>query len=68
MAMPQEFEPIEDLVDFYNRWPKLRSVASQMSEFSDFSEHEKRILEWMIVVIDRVGPADLDHDKEKTDE
>lgn len=67
MAAPEEFEPIEDIVDFYNRWPKLRSVATQMSECNDFSEREKRVLDWMITVIDRVGPADIDHAKERSD-
>lgn len=50
---------IEDLVDFYNRWPVLRKEAQAVLEISDLTSAQASVLSWMIFVVDRVGPADL---------
>ena len=55
---------IEDLVDFYNRWPDLRPVAMRVRTDDRLKPEEQDILNWMILMIDRVGPADLSRDKE----
>lgn len=64
--MPQTSnEPaIEDLVDFYKRWPDLRTQAIEIQSEPNLSEGKRDLLEWMIMVIDRVGPADLEPIKE----
>jgi hypothetical protein len=53
---------IEDLVDFYKNWPELRSVAVDLRKHCDLCEKDIEVLNWMIRVVDRVGPADLERD------
>lgn len=50
---------IEDLVDFFGRWPNTRQTAVKMLEDPKLDPEQATVLEWMIFVIDRVGPADL---------
>lgn len=52
---------IEDLVDFFGRWPRMRQEAVNLREDPKLAPEQATMLEWMIFVIDRVGPADLDH-------
>lgn len=54
---PQE---IEDLVDFYRCWPELRGEMLKLQNTTHLTAEQAPILEWMIFVVDRVGPADLD--------
>lgn len=60
--MPQSApqETIEDLVDFYKRWPELKQSIVQLEPGDVVDERQKAILEWMTFVIDRVGPVDLE--------
>jgi hypothetical protein len=51
---------IEDLVDFYKRWPGLRDIAVDLQSDAQLAQDQQAILEWMVLVIDRVGPADLE--------
>lgn len=56
---PKSGEQIEDLVDFYQQWPDLRDVAMNMSRDGRLDQKERVILQWMVRVVDRVGPVDL---------
>lgn len=53
---------IEDLVDFYRRWPAMRDQANALVDRPDLGRDEREMLTWMIRVIDRVGPSDLSED------
>lgn len=66
MKMPKSNDEtaIADLVDFYKRWPDLRDQALEIQAEVDLSQSKRALLEWMIMVIDRVGPADLEPIKE----
>lgn len=67
--MPEQANEIviEDLVDFYRRWPELRNEALAISTDGHLSQNRKALLEWMILVIDRVGPADFAPELEGAD-
>ena len=65
MSQTPSHGDIEDLVDFYNRWPELRPVAMRVQKDNRLGPGERDILNWMILMIDRVGPADLTQDKEE---
>lgn len=60
-------EPIADLVDFYRRWPDLRSEARAMADGTALAPEQREVLDWMIRVVDRVGPADLVEDKDNAE-
>lgn len=53
--------PIVDLVDFYDRWPTLRGAMHALAEDPQLGPEEQETLSWLILLADRVGPADL-HD------
>ncbi|GAA6189782.1 hypothetical protein [Litorivita sp. NS0012-18] len=59
MLPPTGDHAIQDLVDFYHRWPELREEAVSVAETCKLEGGQREILGWMIKVIDRVGPADL---------
>jgi hypothetical protein len=50
----------EDLIDFYRRWPELRGVAISLSEKTDLSAMQRNLVQWMIKLLDRVGPMDFE--------
>ncbi|MDG1863324.1 MAG: hypothetical protein P8J02_09010 [Yoonia sp.] len=64
MAKLDDDIEIKDLVDFYERWPELRKHAVEMQSAPHLAEEKTALLEWMIMVIDRVGPSDLAPEKE----
>ena len=51
---------IESLAEFYRAWPELRVHALEIGLHTDLSAAEQAVLKWMILLTDRVGPADLD--------
>lgn len=51
---------IKDLVDFFGQWPSLRTAAISLQQDPKLDAEQALMLDWMIRVIDRVGPADLD--------
>lgn len=53
---------IADLVDFYKCWPDLRVTAMKLKKNNALAEKDIEVLDWMIRVVDRVGPADLKGD------
>jgi hypothetical protein len=54
---------IEDLVDFYKYWPELRPNAIKMTKNNSLGDKDINILDWMIRVVDRVGPVDLEREQ-----
>ncbi|EPX81621.1 hypothetical protein [Litoreibacter arenae] len=59
MPLKKGPEPITDLLDFYDRWPLLRVEMKALSEGNLLNEDERETLSWLILLADRVGPADL---------
>lgn len=59
MPLKKGSEPINDLLDFYDRWPSLRQAMHALSEGTTLNERERETLSWLILLADRVGPTDL---------
>ncbi|MBI1495029.1 hypothetical protein [Halocynthiibacter styelae] len=56
--MPQQ-EPVRDLVDFFDHWQSERNRIVRLIEKPVITPNEKKTLELMLFVLDRVGPDDL---------
>ncbi|MCK0149314.1 hypothetical protein MWU54_04715 [Marivita sp. S6314] len=48
-----------DLVDFFDRWPEERQKLMAVVKTKSLTDEEAELLETMILIMDRVGPADL---------
>ena len=53
---------IEDLFDFYQRWPDLRPRMVRLAASACLEAEDRNILGTMIELVDRVGPNDLSRD------
>lgn len=51
---------IRDVVDFHLRWPEFRPIAKAIGRNPALSEAEADTLAWMIELLDRIGPQDLE--------
>ena len=51
---------IENLVDFYRCWPELRAAAVHLKNKKTLDPEDVDVLDWMIRIVDRVGPSDLE--------
>jgi len=51
---------IEDVVDFYRKWPDLRSRVRSLITDGVQDADDQELLRWMIKIIDRIGPHDVD--------
>lgn len=51
--------PIKDVVDFYARWPELRPRIVAIAKRASIAEGDADILNWLVAVVDMVGPSDL---------
>lgn len=51
---------VRNIVEFYHRWPELKPCAVALRDSAALGGHEREVLGWMIELIDRVGPADLE--------
>jgi hypothetical protein len=49
----------QSLVDFYNAWPDLRPNMVQLSKRGDLTPDQLETLNWMILLIDRLGFSDI---------
>jgi|OM-RGC.v1.036069094 hypothetical protein len=54
---------ITSAIEFYERWPSLRHRAERLVEACEATPQDAELLEWMIKVIDMVGPNDLSDEK-----
>lgn len=50
---------INDAVDFYRQWPSLRLRVHDIIDAPQNDADQAEILNWMIKIIDRIGPNDL---------
>lgn len=50
---------MRDLIDFYHQWPHLKNIAERIRDRKDLREDEKEVVEWLIVLADRVCEQDL---------
>ncbi len=51
---------VRDVADFHTRWREFRALALGLSQSGRLSEGEADTLGWMIAVLDRIGPKDLE--------
>jgi hypothetical protein len=52
--------PPRDLIDFHLRWQEFRAIAAGVAARGRLSEAEHEVIEWLVLLADRVGPRDLD--------
>ena len=52
---------IGDVFEFYTQWPDLRDRIVALKEGDALTPEDREIVDWMIHVMDRVGPSDLRH-------
>ena len=50
---------IQDLVDFYLRWPEFRAVATNLQSRPELTDLERETIHWLAVLADKVGDRDL---------
>ena len=51
---------VRDVADFHLRWREFRPVALGIGQHLRLSDLESDTLGWMIALLDRIGPLDLD--------
>jgi len=51
--------PIQDLADFYTRWPSLRGIVDKVIACETLTEEEREVVVWLKRLADRVGPQDI---------
>jgi hypothetical protein len=51
--------PPKDLSDFILRWPAFRTIAENLRKDASNDESKRFVIEWLIELADRVGPADF---------
>jgi hypothetical protein len=62
MPPPEPRFSIDDVVDFYSRWPELRKRALELTQAEMTDAGDRDLLNWMVLIIDRMGPNDLGQD------
>ncbi|WBU57259.1 hypothetical protein [Paracoccus sediminicola] len=60
MAEQQSRLGIDSISEFYHAWPGLRAHAVKLVGDERLSPAQRETLAWLVVIADRVGPADLD--------
>lgn len=55
---------VRDVADFHLRWREFRPIARQLGRNPALSESEADTLAWMIELLDRIGPRDVDDVRE----
>ncbi|MEM7490308.1 MAG: hypothetical protein AAF390_14400 [Pseudomonadota bacterium] len=53
---------IDDIADFYAKWPQLRPRMEALARSPRRTAEDRIVLDWMMRVVDRVGPVDLHPD------
>ena len=51
---------VRDVADFHLRWSEFRPIARGLGQSTRLTMAEADTLGWMIAVLDRIGPQDLD--------
>lgn len=53
---------VRDVADFQSRWPEFRPVVQEALSNPGLSADQADTLAWMVEVMDRISPRDLDED------
>jgi len=51
---------VRDLIDFVRHWDTYRDVAQTASGSSALTTEQKAVIDWLIMLADRVGPRDAE--------
>lgn len=51
---------VRDVADFHSRWHEFRPVALGLGQSTRLTQAQADTLGWMIAVLDRIGPKDLE--------
>lgn len=51
---------VRDVADFHLRWPEFRPIAKSLSCNPSLTPSESDTLTWMIELLNRIGPQDLE--------
>lgn len=51
--------PAKDLIEFYFRWSEFRPYLVRLRDSKDLEEMEKDILNWVIILTDRISIEDV---------
>jgi hypothetical protein len=51
---------VRDVADFHLRWREFRPVAKALGQSARLTEVESDTLHWMVELLDRIGPKDLE--------
>lgn len=51
---------VRDVADFHMRWREFRTFAVSLGHSTRLTPDESETLGWMIELLDRIGPKDLD--------
>jgi hypothetical protein len=59
---PSQRPPDEprDLVEFFARWSEFRPIADRLAARSVLSAEERRLIQWLIVLTDRISSRDIE--------
>lgn len=52
---------VRDVADFHLRWPEFRPLAAGLGQSTRLTLAEADTLGWMIALLDRIGPQDLEN-------
>ncbi|MGV8986564.1 MAG: hypothetical protein ACOH2H_09795 [Cypionkella sp.] len=52
---------VRDVVDFHLRWSEFRPIAKALGRNPALSEAEADTLAWMVELLDRIGPRDVEN-------
>lgn len=59
-ALQNPARNIRDVADFHLRWREFRPIAAALGRNPALSEAEADTLAWMIELLDRIGPRDVE--------
>jgi hypothetical protein len=57
---PTACSDVRDVADFHLRWPEFRPIAKSLSCNPNLTATESDTLVWMIELLNRIGPQDLE--------
>lgn len=52
---------VRDVADFHLRWREFRPIARDLCHNPALTEEESDTLAWMIELMDRIGPQDVEN-------
>ncbi len=59
-APPHAATKVRDVADFHLRWREFRPLALGLGQSARLTVAEADTLGWMIALLDRIGPKDLE--------